>query len=312
MSLAKRLLNPHYVANVVLAVSYPAYQLISHPEYLSTSGVAAYSRYTLPAAALIMIKVRGSQSEEELVSVLALYIKVFSLYGFWSIAEDLIFTVFPQPPYQGPSKIIWLDASQLDFLTTPDQSNSKGKERADSSHGLKNRGSTANITELDEDGDPLEEGEDDADDSIIQDHDQRRKDDGKDRSASKLDPSHYWIVAFNATWSSPCRHFEAVLARCSIKYEKKNVHFAKIDMDLVPEGDQIANRFKINLAATTLDLPTLILFKDGKALKQLPLKLGTKVGGEVLGKVGWDRSENSVISAFELDKLGTGKESFAA
>ncbi|KAF9174420.1 Thioredoxin- transmembrane protein 2 [Mortierella sp. AD011] len=309
MSLAKRLLHPHYVANVILAVSYPAYQLISHPEYLSTSSVAAYSRYTLPAAALLMIKVRGSQSEEELVSVLALYIKVFSLYGFWTIAEDLIFTVFPQPPYQGPSKVIWLDASQLDFLTTPNQSNSKGKERADSNYELKDRGS-AKITELDEDGDPLEEGDGNADDSIVQDRD--HKDDGKSRSASELDPSHYWIIAFNATWSSPCRYFEAVLARCSLKYDKKNVHFAKIDMDLVPEGNQIAKRFKINLAATTLDLPTLILFKDGKSLKQLPLKLGTTVGGEVIGKVGWDRSENSVVGAFELAKLGTGKESFVA
>jgi len=81
-------------------------------------------------------------------------------------------------------------------------------------------------------------------------------------------------------------------------------------MDLIEEGDQIAERFKINLAATTLDLPTLILFKDGKALKQLPLKLATKVGGEVLGKVGWDRSESSVSQAFELPLLGTGKESF--
>ncbi|KAG0001722.1 Thioredoxin- transmembrane protein 2 [Entomortierella chlamydospora] len=318
MSLAKRLLHPHYVANVILAVSYPAYQLISHPEYLSTSSVAAYSRYTLPAVALLMIKVRGSQSEEELVSVLALYIKVFSLYGFWTIAEDradflgmswIIFTVFSQPPYQGPSKVIWLDASQLDFLTTPNRSNPKGKERADSNHVLKNRGS-AKITELDEDGDPLEEGDGNTDDSIVQDRD--HKDDSESRSASELDPSHYWIIAFNATWSSPCRYFEAVLARCSLKYDKKNVHFAKIDMDLIPEGNQIAKRFKINLAATTLDLPTLILFKDGKALKQLPLKLGTTVGGEVIGKVGWDRSENSVVSAFELAKLGTGKESFVA
>lgn len=89
------------------------------------------------------------------------------------------------------------------------------------------------------------------------------------------------------------------------------MHFGKIDMDLVAEGEQIAQRFKINMASTTLDLPTLILFKDGKALKQLPLKLGTKLGGEVLGKVGWDRSESSVLKAFELTNLGTGKESFA-
>ncbi|KAF9113991.1 Thioredoxin- transmembrane protein 2 [Mortierella sp. AM989] len=287
MSLAKRLLHPHYVANVVLAVAYPAYQLIGHPEYLSTKGIAAYSHYILPAAILLSIKVRGSQSEEELIT---------------------IFIALPQPSYQGPSKIIWLDASQLDFLTTPNQSKANGKGRAD---GLKNRTSAAKITELDEGGEPLEESEESAEGAIVQGHDHCHKDHRKEGSAFELDPSHYWIIAFNTTWSSPCRHFEAVLARCSIKYEKKNIHFAKIDMDLVPEGDHIASRFKINLAATTLDLPTLILFKDGKALKQLPLKLKTKVGGEVLGKVGWDRSEKSVASVFELEKLGTGKESFA-
>lgn len=88
MSLAKRLLHPHYVTNTVLALAYPAYQIISHPEYLNTESVAAYSRYLLPALILLTIKVRGSQSAEELVSVVALYIKVYSLYGFWSIAKE--------------------------------------------------------------------------------------------------------------------------------------------------------------------------------------------------------------------------------
>ncbi|KAF9181529.1 Thioredoxin- transmembrane protein 2 [Haplosporangium sp. Z 767] len=283
---------------------------------------------------LLSIKVRGSQSAEELVSVIALYVKVYSLYGFWSINQEralfwdiswsgcrvfqdskglvliriyvpVIFISLPQPSYQGPSKIIWLNASQLEFLTTPNQKKSKGKERASTHSNMHNRSSTAKIVELDNDGEPLENSDEDHSHDHI-------KGEPHENHASELDPNHYWIIAFNATWSSPCRHFEAVLARCSIKYEKKNVHFAKIDMDMVPEGDYIADRFKINLSATTLDLPTLILFKDGKPLKQLPLKLGTKVGGEVLGKVGWDRSEASVVNAFELDKLGTGRESFAS
>jgi len=88
MSLAKRLLHPHYVTNSILAVAYPAYQLISHPEYLNSESVAAYSRYLLPAVILLAIKVRGSQSAEELVSVVALYIKVYSLYGFWTVAKE--------------------------------------------------------------------------------------------------------------------------------------------------------------------------------------------------------------------------------
>ncbi|KAG9320480.1 hypothetical protein KVV02_002337 [Mortierella alpina] len=330
MSVAKRLLHPHYVANVCLAAAYPAYQLITHPESLNTSTIAAYLRYLLPATVLLYIKVKSSQSAEELVSVIALYLKVYSLYGFWTIAEDrtmvlggswsgwwrvalylftwmAVFIAFPQPPYQGPSNIKSLDPSELEFLTTPVQQSSKGKGRADDHSAARNRGSTAKIMELDDNEEPVV---DDSDSTQHQVKDLSREN-IKASPGSELDPSHYWIIAFNVTWSSPCRHFEAVLAGCSIKYEKKNVHFGKIDMDLVPEGEQIAQRFKINMAATTLDLPTLILFKDGKALKQLPLKLGTKLGGEVLGKVGWDRSESSVLSAFELTNLGTGKESFA-
>ncbi|KAF9967385.1 hypothetical protein BGZ70_009783 [Mortierella alpina] len=318
MSVAKRLLHPHYVANVCLAVAYPTYQLITHPESLNTSTIAAYLRYLLPAIVLLYIKVKSSHSAEELVSVIALYLKVYSLYGFWTIAEDR--AVVWGASWSGwwrvasylfmwlcPSKIRTLAPSELEFLTTPVQSPSKGKGRADDHSAARNRGPTAKIMELDDNGEPVDE------DWVPTP--QPVKDQSRERikasSGSDLDPSHYWIIAFNATWSSPCRHFEAVLAGCSIKYEKKNVHFGKIDMDLVAEGERIAQRFKINMAATTLDLPTLILFKDGSALKQLPLKLGTKLGGEVLGKVGWDRSESSVVSAFELTNLGTGKESFA-
>ncbi|KAF9094359.1 Thioredoxin- transmembrane protein 2 [Mortierella sp. GBA35] len=341
MSLVRRILHPHYVANVLLAISYPTYQIITHPELLSTASIGAYSRYLLPALALLTIKVRGSQSAEELVSVIALYIKVFSLYGFWAISDvraefwgsswsgawrfvlfmlswSVVFIALPQPPYQGPSKVIWLDSAQLDYLTTPGEKKSKSKGRADDQSTLKNRSSSAKIVELDENDESMDEDEDVQDhhhhhehgQHCNHDHDHSQHQHPKAKSTADLDPSHYWIIAFNTTWSSPCRYFEAAHANCSLKYERVNVHFAKIDMDLFPEGDQIAERFKINLAATTLDLPTLILFKDGKALKQLPPKIATKVGGEVLGKVGWDRSAESVETAFELAKLGTGKESF--
>ncbi|KAF9287482.1 Thioredoxin- transmembrane protein 2 [Mortierella alpina] len=307
MSVAKRLLHPHYVANVCLAAAYPAYQLITHPESLNTSTIAAYLRYLLPAIVLLYIKVKSSQSAEELVSVIALYLKVYSLYGFWTIAEDraLFWGSSWSGWWRGPSNIISLSPSELEFLTTPVQQSSKGKGRADDISATRNRGATAKIVELDNNGNPVV---DDSDSTEVKDQFREQL---KATSGSDLDPTHYWVIAFNVTWSSPCRHFEAVLAGCSIKYGKKNVHFGKIDMDLVAEGEQIAQRFKINMASTTLDLPTLILFKDGQALKQLPLKLGTKLGGEVLGKVGWDRSESSVLKAFELTNLGTGKESFA-
>lgn len=111
----------------------------------------------------------------------------------------VIFIAFPQPPYQGPSNVIWLDASQLEYLTTPGNkvSSSSGST---SSTNLRNRKDKSKIVELDENGNEI---------------DQDEEDQSKSKKA-ELDPSHYWIIAFNTTWSSPCRHFEAVLARCSI------------------------------------------------------------------------------------------------
>jgi hypothetical protein len=110
-----------------------------------------------------------------------------------------VFIQLPQPPYQGPSKVITLNSTQLQLLTTPNQSKkSKGKERADISSELRSR-TGAKIVELDEDGNPMK-GDDDVQDDAV----------------SELDPNHYWIIAFTTTWSSPCRYFDAVLARCSI------------------------------------------------------------------------------------------------
>ncbi|KAF9416018.1 hypothetical protein BGZ94_010336 [Podila epigama] len=323
MSVVKRLLHPHYAANALLAAVYPIYQIVKHPQILSSSSIATNSRWLFPAFALLSIKVKGSQSAEELTSIVSLYLKVYSLYGFWIIHDEresflggswngwwrvllflltwlTIFIAFPQPSYQGPSNVVWLDATQLDFLTTPGNRASSSSSSNNTSAKLKQRKSQAKIVELDENGDDILNSDDYGD---------QHSKGGK--GTEGLDPSHYWIIALNTTWSTPCRHFEAVLARCSIEYEKKNVHFGTIDLDLVPEEDEIAEKFKISLAATTLDLPTLILFKDGKPLKRLPLKIGTMAAGAVLGKVGWDRSESSVVEAFELTKLGTGRESFA-
>lgn len=90
MSVVKRLLHPHYVANSILATAYPVHQIVMHPELLSTASVATYSRWLLPVMVILSVKVKGSQSAEELVSVIALYLKVFCVYGFWAISDERI------------------------------------------------------------------------------------------------------------------------------------------------------------------------------------------------------------------------------
>ncbi|KAG0268784.1 Thioredoxin- transmembrane protein 2 [Actinomortierella ambigua] len=339
MSLVKRLLLPHYVLNVALAISFPVLIAIEHPEYISSKTVTPYLRYLLPVLALLFLKIKGAQSAEELVSVFALYGKTLSTYGLWYIQDDrfnfagsswngrwrlflflflwmVIFSLFPLPSYRGPSNVWQLNLAQLDHLSTSGVRQS-GERQAGSSSAAKGssmvthrRPQTSKLAEIDDDGEPLKSditGEDDQQDGSSL---SKEESDGT-MKLSDLDPSHYWVISLNTTWSSPCRYFEAVQARCSIKYSRANVHFAKVDLDMEPGGEEMANRFRISMQATTIDLPTLVLMRNGEVLSQLPQKANTKIGGEVLGKVGWDRSEQSVVSAFELAQLGTGRESFA-
>lgn len=144
-----------------------------------------------------------------------------------------MFIALPQPPYQGPSKVIWLDSAQLNYLTTPSEK-SKGKGRADDQSSSRSKRTTAKIVELDEDDEPLdevEESEEEQGQDQKQDRHHHHHEHGEhcnhdhgdgllhpsQKKTSDLDPSHYWIIAFNATWSSPCRYFEASHANCSIK-----------------------------------------------------------------------------------------------
>lgn len=124
---------------------------------------------------------------------------IWNLTSFILSIITAVFIAFPQPSYQGPSNVIWLDASQLEYLTTPGNK-APSSSSSTSSTKLRNRQDKAKIVELDENGDEI-------------DQDKEERSEGK---KTELDPSHYWIIAFNTTWSSPCRHFEAVLARCSI------------------------------------------------------------------------------------------------
>ena len=66
------------------------------------------------------------------------------------------------------------------------------------------------------------------------------------------------LVDFWATWCGPCRMLAPTIA--TIAEEKAGVlKVGKVDVDQEPE---LARRFGI------MSIPTLILFKDGKAVKQ--------------------------------------------
>ena len=64
------------------------------------------------------------------------------------------------------------------------------------------------------------------------------------------------LVDFFATWCGPCKMLSPVLEELSSEYEGK-LEFVKVDVD---ECGNVAQKFGV------MSIPTVILFKDGKAV----------------------------------------------
>lgn len=67
------------------------------------------------------------------------------------------------------------------------------------------------------------------------------------------------LVDFFATWCGPCKMIAPVISEISEVYKDK-VKVGKVNVD---EENELAMRYQIS------SIPTLVLFKDGKAVKSL-------------------------------------------
>jgi Thioredoxin len=84
-----------------------------------------------------------------------------------------------------------------------------------------------------------------------------------------------WLVHFFATWAP--NDFTAVFGQLARRYSSKTLRFAKINIGAYAE---LAKKYDIDISALgNKDLPTVILFKGGKAVKnhRLPVKQNGKV-----------------------------------
>ncbi|VDO97242.1 unnamed protein product [Soboliphyme baturini] len=81
-----------------------------------------------------------------------------------------------------------------------------------------------------------------------------------------------WLVEFYSTWSSMCHHFVPVFAELSNQYSLKNLRFAKLD---VCRYKNEAIFFGVNCQSDSRQLPTLILFQDGKEKLRRPVAGGS-------------------------------------
>ncbi len=66
------------------------------------------------------------------------------------------------------------------------------------------------------------------------------------------------LVDFFATWCGPCQKLSPVLEK--ISNSRAEIDIAKVDID---KSMELASKYKIEV------VPTMIIFKDGKAVKQV-------------------------------------------
>ncbi|CAI2181965.1 16146_t:CDS:2 [Funneliformis geosporum] len=144
-----------------------------------------------------------------------------------------------------------------------------------------------------------------------EEHDKIKK---SENGKGKEQVDQHWIIFFHVTWSPVCRTFESTVAKTSVKYTTTDVHFGKIDLDFYPN---LAQEYEISLSPTSLDLPALIYFKNGRENARLPksfkdgddvqldqIKNKTLKSAKVTwDRLGWDRSMKSIITAFKLDTI---------
>lgn len=75
------------------------------------------------------------------------------------------------------------------------------------------------------------------------------------------------VVWFHATWSTRCTQFAPVLADLAEKYRHVRLRFCKIDLSRWPA---IADKYNISMAASSVQLPTVICFVRGVETARIP------------------------------------------
>jgi thiol-disulfide isomerase/thioredoxin len=95
----------------------------------------------------------------------------------------------------------------------------------------------------------------------------------------RADPRLTWFVCFYAPWSPPCQNFASVFVDLSTRFgDLKTFRFVKFDVNRYQAE---ANKFKIDTSTFSKQLPTVVLFQDGKEVKRRPQ---IDVKGRVLDK----------------------------
>lgn len=283
MELTKRLVHKHYVVHALYGCIFLVLR-IACKQWLSPAGEFSDQKAFFILVGLSAWKYAVSCTAEELVSVVTLYCKAFNVIMLYYYGKKWWMVLY----------IIGWALIFVLFPQPPYQGTTKAVELSSSSLSkvLENKQANAKIVELDEDEQPLVD----------------------------VPMAKYWVILIYANWSVASRNFEAVLAGLSLRYDGPNVKFGKVDIDLYPA---VASKYHISGEAAAFDLPTLILFKDGKEVTRLPQLVASQraikgkdttaelsrkdAAKDTISRIGWNRSPASVIKAFRLNDISQEK-----
>lgn len=106
--------------------------------------------------------------------------------------------------------------------------------------------------------------------------------------------SDVWFICIYAVWHPACSNFFATFAELSAQYGLDNFKFGKLDCGRYPE---ISQRFRIQDGPTSRQLPTVIMFKEGKEYMRRPMP-------DNAGKLQkFLFSYDNIRATFELDSI---------
>ncbi|RLN56760.1 hypothetical protein BBP00_00007832 [Phytophthora kernoviae] len=116
------------------------------------------------------------------------------------------------------------------------------------------------------------------------------------RKGSKT--ANSWLIFYYADWSDCCLELEPMLADLSLRYSSDGLRFGKVDMN---KWSDLAVENRINVSTSSSQLPTLILFQEGKeAMRLPPIDANGKVTKTILDRAG-------LMAVFKLQELKDGK-----
>ncbi|CAH0548904.1 unnamed protein product [Brassicogethes aeneus] len=106
------------------------------------------------------------------------------------------------------------------------------------------------------------------------------------------DPRIVWIVCFYTVWNPLCVNLAPVFAEISVKYNLDLLKFGKIDLGRYPDASK---RFLVSDSPLSKQLPTIVMFKEGKEVSRRPT---FDVKGKLMKFL---FSEQNIVAAFDLN-----------